>query len=102
MVDDLAAELKVEQETDDKKKEYCAVEFDKSEDKSKVLTKSTVDFESVIAESEKGITMTKAKIEAVSDGIKALEQGMEENEDYTALKAGNGAAKELLAFAKSA
>jgi septal ring factor EnvC (AmiA/AmiB activator) len=109
MIDDLVAELKVEQETDDKKKEYCAEEFDKSEDKHKVLTKSIADLESAIAESEEGITTTKAEIEALSDGIKALdksvaeatEQRKEENEEYTALMAGNGAAKELLAFAKN-
>merc|ERR1719198_977635 len=109
MIDDLVAELKVEQETDDKKKEYCAEEFDTSEDKPKVLTKSIADLESAIAESEEGITTTKAEIEALSDGIKALdksvaeatEQRKEENEEYTALMAGNGAAKELLAFAKN-
>lgn len=109
MIDDLVVELKVEQETDDKKKEYCAIEFDKSEDKHKVLTKSISDLESGIAESEEGITTTKAEIEALSDGITALdksvteatEQRKEENEEYTALMAGNGAAKELLAFAKN-
>jgi len=109
MIDDLVAELKVEQETDEKKKEYCEVEFDTSEDKHKVLTKSISDLESAIAESEEGITTTKAEIEALSDGIKALdksvaeatEQRKEENEEYSALMAGNGAAKELLAFAKN-
>merc|ERR1719198_2402947 len=109
MIDDLVAELKVEQEADEKKKEYCAEEFDTSEDKHKVLTKSISDLESGIAESEEGITTTKAEIEALSDGIKALdksvaeatEQRKEENEEYTALMAGNGAAKELLAFAKN-
>merc|ERR1719276_761159 len=109
MIDDLVVELKAEQEEDEKKKEYCAAEFDKSEDKHKVLTKSIADLESAIAESEEGITTTKAEIEALSDGIKALdksvaeatEQRKEENEEYTALMAGNGAAKELLAFAKN-
>jgi len=109
MIDDLVVELKAEQEADEKKKEYCAAEFDKSEDKHKVLTKSISDLESAIAESEEGITTTKAEIEALSDGIKALdksvteatEQRKEENEEHTALMAGNGAAKELLAFAKN-
>jgi len=109
MIDDLVVELKAEQESDEKKKEYCAAEFDKSEDKHKVLTKSISDLESAIAESEEGIATTKAEIEALSDGIKALdksvaeatEQRKEENEEYTALMAGNSAAKELLAFAKN-
>jgi len=109
MIDDLVVELKAEQESDEKKKEYCAAEFDKSEDKHKVLTKSISDLESAIAESEEGIATTKAEIEALSDGIKALdksvaeatEQRKEENEEHTALMAGNSAAKELLAFAKN-
>ena len=54
-------------------------------------------------------TTTKAEIEALSDGIRVLdksvaeatEQRKEENEEYTALMAGNTAAKELLAFAKN-
>lgn len=67
MIDDFVAELKVEHETDDKKKECCAEEFDTSEDKHEVLTKSIADLESAIAESEEGITTTKAEIEALSD-----------------------------------
>jgi len=109
MITDLVKELKIEQAEDEKKKEYCAEEFDKSEDKHKVLTKSISDLETAIAESEEGITTTKAEIEALSDGIRALdksvaeatEQRKEENEDYTAFMAGNSAAKELLAFAKN-
>merc|ERR1719263_2007061 len=98
MIDDLVAELKVEQESDEKKKEYFAEEFDKLEDKHKVLTKSISDLESAIAESEEAITTTKAEIEALSDGIRALdksvaeatEQRKEENEDYVALMAADG------------
>merc|ERR1712203_225038 len=40
MIDDLVAELHKDQSDDDAKKEYCAVEFDKSDDKKKVLEKS--------------------------------------------------------------
>ena len=82
MIDALVAELKVEQEVDEKKKEYCAVEFDTSEDKHKVLTKSISDLESAIAESEEGITTTKAEIEALSDNIKALDKSVAEATDH--------------------
>ena len=58
---DFIAEPKVEQETDEKN-EYCAEEFDNFEDKHKVLTKSVADLESAVAESEEGITTTKAEI----------------------------------------
>merc|ERR1719316_849564 len=35
MIDDLVAQLKTEQKDDDEKKEYCADEFDKADDKKK-------------------------------------------------------------------
>lgn len=43
MIDDIVAEVQVEQEADDKKKDNCAEDFDKFEDKDKVLTKSIAD-----------------------------------------------------------
>jgi len=109
MIDDLVAELKKEQADDEAKKEYCAAEFDSADDKKKVLEKTISDTETAIADAEEAITTTKAEIEALSDGIRALdksvaeatEQRKEEHEEYTVLMASNGAAKELLNFAKN-
>jgi len=109
MIDDLVAELKKEQTDDDDKKEYCAAEFDKSDDKKKVLEKGVSDLEAAIVDSEEGIATTTEEIKALEDGIKALdksvaeatEQRKEENEDYTSLMASDSAAKELLLFAKN-
>merc|ERR1719162_2136455 len=109
MIDDLVAELKKEQEDDENKKEYCDEQFDLSDDKKKVLEKNIADLESAITESEEGIVATKEQIDALEDGIRALdksvaeatEQRKEENEDYTALMAGDAAAKELIGFAKN-
>jgi chromosome segregation ATPase len=91
------------------KKEYCAAEFDSADDKKKVLEKTISDTETAIADAGEAITTTKAEIEALDDGIRALdksvaeatEQRKEENEEYTVLMASNGAAKELLGFAKN-
>merc|ERR1719329_2138773 len=90
MIDDLVAELKKEQQDDNNKKEYCDVQFDLADDKENIVT-------------------TKEEIDALEDGIRALdksvaeatEQRKEENEDYKALMAGNAAAKELIGFAKN-
>merc|ERR1719183_3437765 len=109
MIDDLVAELKKEQEDDDKKKEYCDEQFDLADDKKKVLEKNVADLESAIAETEEGIVSTKEQIDALEDGIRALdksvaeatEQRKEENVDYKVLMANNGAAKELIGFAKN-
>jgi len=80
-----------------------------SDDKKKVEEKKIADLEGAIAESEEGIVTTKEQIDALEDGIRALdksvaeatEQRKEENEDYTALMAGDAAAKELIGFAKN-
>jgi len=109
MVDDLVAELKKEQQDDENKKEYCDVQFDLSDDKKKVLEKTGADLETAIAESKENIATTKEEIDALGDGIRALdksvaeatEQRKEENEDYKSLMAGNAAAKELIGFAKN-
>jgi len=109
LIDNLVEQLKKEQTSDNDKKEYCLKQFDITEDKHKVLTKTISYLEKAIAESEESIIATKADIEALDDGIKALdksvteatEQRKEENEDYTALLASDSAAKELLGFAKN-
>jgi chromosome segregation ATPase len=109
MIDDLIKELKQDQVNDDGKKEYCNTELDTADDKKKVLEKSQSDLETAIVDSKDGIVTTKAEIEALDDGIKALdksvaeatEQRKEENEDYTALMASDAAAKELIEFAKN-
>jgi sorbitol-specific phosphotransferase system component IIBC len=109
MIDGMVATLKKEQTDDDNKKEYCAKQFDVSEEKKKEIEHALADVESVIAEAKEGIATTKSEIEALEDGIKALdksvaeatEQRKEENEDFTELMASDTAAKELLGFAKN-
>jgi predicted nucleic acid-binding Zn-ribbon protein len=109
MVDDMVAALKAEQIDDDKKKEYCATEFDTADDSKKSLEKSVADESKAIATTEEGIATSKEEIAALEAGIKALdkavaeatEQRKEENEDYKELMASDSAAKELLGFAKN-
>ena len=91
------------------KKQYCDEQFDLADDKKKVEEKKIADLETAITESEEGIVTTKEQIDALEDGIRALdksvaeatEQRKEENEDYTALMAADAAAKELIGFAKN-
>lgn len=109
MIDDLVATLKQEQQDDDNKKEYCAAEFDASDDKKKALERSIADLETVIAESKEGIQTLGEEIEALGASIKALDKSVaeatatrkEEHADYKELMANDGAAKELLGFAKN-
>jgi len=109
MIDDLVAELKAEQINDDNKKEYCAAEFDVSDDKKKVLEKGVADLETAIVNSNDAITATNGEIAALEDSIKALDKAVAEatenrkaeNEEFTALMASDSAAKELIGFAKN-
>merc|ERR1719506_1506335 len=52
MIDEMVVVLKKEQEDDDQKKDYCATEFDQSDDKKKGLEKTIADEEAAISRAE--------------------------------------------------
>merc|ERR1719238_771606 len=64
MIDDMVATLKTEQNDDDHKKEYCAKQFDLSDDKKKELERSVADLETAIEEAKDGISTTKSEIKS--------------------------------------
>merc|ERR1719389_1068873 len=109
LMDEMVVTLKKEQVDDDAKKEYCPTELDLADDKKKVVERAISDSEKAIAEAEEGLSTVQEEIDALEAGIKALDKSVaeatqqrkEENEDYTALMAGNTAAKELIEFAKN-
>jgi len=109
MIDEMVATLKVEQQDDNDKKEYCEMQFDTSDDKKKGLERSISNLEKAIAKEKEGISTLADEIAALQKGIKdldkavaeATEQRKEENADYTELMANDAAAKELLGFAKN-
>merc|ERR1719235_725522 len=109
MIDNMVAQLKVEQSDDDKKKEYCELQLDASDDKKKSLEQKISDLETAIEDAKEGISTTKSELEALEDGIKKLdksvaeatEQRKEEHTDFTELMANDSAAKEILKFAKN-
>merc|ERR1719502_2430375 len=109
MIDNMVATLKTEQQDDNDKKEYCNAQFDLSDDKKKGLERSVSNLDKAIAKAKEGIAALADELAALEAGIKALdksvaeatEQRKEENEEYTALMASDGAAKELLNFAKN-
>jgi septal ring factor EnvC (AmiA/AmiB activator) len=109
MIDAMVASLKQEQLDDDHKKEYCASQFDLTDDSKKALERKLSDTEAAIASTEESIATTKEEIAALEASIKALdtavaeatEQRKEENEDYKELMASDSAAKELLGIVKN-
>merc|ERR1719161_497323 len=109
MIDEMVATLKKEQADDDAKMEYCKNQLDITDDKLKELGHTLSDHESEISALQEGITTTKSEIDTLEDGIVALdksvaeatEQRKQENAEYTQLMAANGAAKELILFAKN-
>jgi predicted nucleic acid-binding Zn-ribbon protein len=109
MIDEMVATLHQEQKDDDNKKQYCAAEFDTSDDKKKALERSISDLETAIAKTEEAIAALKESIAALEAGIKALdksvaeatEQRKTEHAEFNDLLAQDSAAKEVLRFAQN-
>merc|ERR1719399_2331180 len=109
LIDELVATLKKEQKEDDAKKEWCEAELDKTEDTKKVLQNKVSDLETAIDDASESITNLKAEIEALDDGIRALDKEVaeatenrkEEHDEFEATYAANSAAVDLLKFAKN-
>jgi septal ring factor EnvC (AmiA/AmiB activator) len=109
MIDELVVDLKKEQGVDDEKKSYCLAELDKAEDKKKGLDWDISDLEKAIADETETIATLKSEIDALVDGIKALDKSVaeatetrkSEHDDYVSTLAANTAAKDLLDFAKN-
>merc|ERR1719362_888079 len=105
----MVASLQTEQVDDDNKKEYCAKEFDLSDDKKKGLERSVADEEAAIEDAkEKLATVTEemskleASIAALDKSVsEATEQRKSEHGEYKELMASDSAAKEVLGFAKN-
>jgi chromosome segregation ATPase len=109
LIDDMVTLLGKEQEDDDNKKEYCEEQFDLADDKKKELLREDGKLEKAIAEAKEFIKDTAEEIKALTEGIEALDKSVaeatdnrkEENSDYKTLMANNGAAKEIMEFAKN-
>merc|ERR1740129_288482 len=109
MVDNMVGILKTEQDDDDYKKEYCAMQFDTSDDKKKALERSVAGEAAAIADAKEAIATLAQEIAALEAGIGALDKAVaeataqrkDENAEYKALMASDTAAKEVLAFAKN-
>merc|ERR1719469_1154215 len=109
MIDDMVALLGREQTEDDDKKEYCALQFDNSDDKKKGLERTISGQDSSIANANEAIATLTKEIAALEAGIQALDgavaeatvQRKDENTEYKELIASDGAAQEVLAFAKN-
>jgi len=109
MIDDMIMTLKIEQEDDQAKKEYCAKELDTSDDKKKGLERAISNLETEIENAKEDIAKLAEEIDVLKAAIKELdknvmeatEQRKEENEDFKDLMASDTAAKELMKFAKN-
>jgi len=109
MIDDMVGLLKKEQVTDDKKKVYCAKEFDSADDEQTKLKRSENDLKKAMADEKESVATLVEDIAALDDGIKALDGAVakatsnrkEENAAYTEELAANNAAVEIIGIAKN-
>merc|ERR1719367_1587916 len=76
LIDGLVATLKLEQQDDEHKKEYCEAQFDNTDDKRKVLERSIADIEPVIEERKEGLATLIEEIKALKAGIVALDKSV--------------------------
>jgi len=109
LIDNMVVTLQTEQQDDDHKKEYCEVQFDLADDKKKELERAISDSEKAIAEGNDSLAAVTEEIKALEASIIALdksvveatEQRKDEHSDYSNQMASNGAAKEIILFAKN-
>merc|ERR1712129_551847 len=78
MIEEMVANLQMEQIDDENKKEYCEKQFDLSEDKKKELELSVSDSETAIEEMEGSIEKLTEELKALEKGIKALDKSVSE------------------------
>merc|ERR1719412_40555 len=108
MIDEMVVLLGEEQMQDDEKKKYCEAELDKTEDEKKELERKVDDLLKAQEEGKDTLATLGEDIEALADGIKALDKQVaeatenrkEENTEYKEEMAANVAAKKLLELAK--
>merc|ERR1719410_2588776 len=108
MIDEMVVLLQEEQVQDDEKKKYCEAELDKTEDEKKSLERKVDDLTKAQEEGRDTLATLGEEIEALADGIKALDKQVaeatenrkEENTEYKEEMAANVAAKKLLELAK--
>jgi len=109
MIDEMVVTLGAEQQDDNDKKEYCEMQFDLADDKKKSLERSVSNLEQAMDKAKEGIAALADEIKALQAGIAALdksvaeatEQRKEENVDFKELMTSDGAAIEILGFAKN-
>merc|ERR1719422_1944875 len=109
MIDNMVELLKKEQEDDDHKKEYCAMQFDVSDDRRKAVERSIAGEQAAIATAKEAIATLTQEINALEAGIRALDKSVaeataqrkDENTEFKTLMASDTAAKVVLAFAKN-
>jgi len=109
MIDDLITLLHQEQDNDQAKKEQCEADFDETDDKKKALERSLNQLDKAIDDGKTLISTLADEIEALTQGIKSLDQEVvertdirkEEHSDYQTELAAHSSAKEVIAYARN-
>jgi len=109
MMDNMVTLLGKEQKEDEKQKEYCEAEFEKSDDEEKELDRKIKGLETEVAEGKEAIAGLKDGIASLLAGIADLDKSVaeatdtrkEEATEYTNTKSANSAAVQLLEVAKN-
>merc|ERR1719313_427940 len=109
MIDGMIKNLDTEQADDDKKKDFCIAELDKTADEKKAQKGEISDVSADIAEKEDKVEGLKSEIAELQASVaeldksvaQATEQRKEEHAEFASTSASNQAAMELIAMAKN-
>merc|ERR1712129_632613 len=71
MIDNMVSILGKEQADDDNKKEYCAMQFDESDDQKKALEREVASEEAAIATAKEAMSTLSQEIASLTAGIQA-------------------------------
>lgn len=109
MIDKMVTLLGNEQASDDEKKSVCEKSLDENEDALKTTETKMSDLEKAESDANESLAALAEEIAALNKGLSDLDKQVEdatynrkeENEDYKILMQQDGAAKEIIAFAKN-
>jgi len=108
MIDGMVTLLKKEQETDDLHKQYCETTIEQTDQNLKVASQAVEDRQKAIDKQTTAVKVLAAEIDAIVEGIKNLDKQVQEatkqrkseNAEFSANRASQTSAKELLELAK--
>jgi len=107
MIDNMVVLLKKEEAADNKRKDFCVAEMDKTDDEKKALATEVADLEASMEEMSDGVNSLQSELDGLRQGLADLDkqvaittqQRKAEHEEYMQTSSSNQAALDLINMA---